>query len=289
MTRCTCRLRVRDVHLPTGGLIDVRLPTGSLRLPKACFLGHRAWQEYLPAICLTPWERQCNGYPNDSHSPIGYVSTSLGSSLLQPPKVFAMDCEMVRTEGGHSELARMTIIESTTPFVDPLPLFVGGGFGYRVVCDTLVRPTRPVVDYVTQYSGITAELLQNGNPLSFSQAQKLFCSIVNSHDYLVGHSLEQDLHAVQATHPLVIDTAVALGHCARKKPSLRRLVQQVTGRKIQSGTSGHDSEEDAWGALSVARWHFVNLLLSAYQKRVPQDASVLLQHHLAAEFPHQSS
>lgn len=264
--RCTCPLKVcipRQV-----AKLDLRV-----HLPLACFLGHRAWQEYLPAVCLTPWERHCNRYPNESHRARGYISTS-PASPLRPPKVFAMDCEMVKTDGGNLELARMTIIESTTPWVGSLPL---SGSGYRVVCDTLVKPARPVVDYVTQYSGITAELLRTGNPVSFVQAQALFCFIVKSHDYLVGHSLETDLHAVKATHPMVIDTAVSLGQCSGlgftwKKPSLRRLVQQVTGRNIQCHASGHDSEEDAAGALSVARWHFVNLLWSAYQKRIRQQS-----------------
>ncbi|KAF8626807.1 hypothetical protein AX17_006464 [Amanita inopinata Kibby_2008] len=58
-------------------------------------------------------------------------------------KIYAIDCEMCLTEDG-KELTRVCIIDYYTQ---------------KVVYDQLVKPTKPVVDYLTRWSGITAEAL----------------------------------------------------------------------------------------------------------------------------------
>ena len=58
------------------------------------------------------------------------------------PRLFAMDCEMCSTCLG-LELARVSLV----------------GVDRAVVLDMLVLPTNPVLDYNTQFSGITAEIL----------------------------------------------------------------------------------------------------------------------------------
>lgn len=115
-----------------------------------------------------------------------------------PPSTFAIDCEMVETSAGR-ELARITLIrfEPTEQDAD----------GYKVVLDLLVKPVRTVLDYKTQYSGITAAMLE---PITtrIEQVQIALVSIVGANDIVIGHSLENDLRALCLVHEKVVDTAI---------------------------------------------------------------------------------
>ena len=115
-----------------------------------------------------------------------------------PPSTFAIDCEMVETSAGR-ELARITLIrfEPTEQDAD----------GYKVVLDLLVKPARTVLDYKTQYSGITAAMLE---PITtrIEQVQIALVSIVGANDIMIGHSLENDLRALCLVHEKVVDTAM---------------------------------------------------------------------------------
>ena len=127
-----------------------------------------------------------------------FIPTFLYRSQTPSVSVFAMDCEMVETSAGR-ELARVTLIrfQPTEHNAD----------GYQVVLDLLVKPVRPVLDYKTQYSGITAAMLE---PITtrIEQVQVALASIVGIHDILVGHSLENDLRALCLVHDKVVDTAL---------------------------------------------------------------------------------
>ena len=114
------------------------------------------------------------------------------------PCVYAVDCEMVESAVG-SELARATLIRFEPTGSDPE--------GYAVVFDVLVRPARPVLDYKTKYSGVTATMLE-GVTTRIEAVQLAVVSIVRRDDILVGHSLENDLRALRVIHERVIDTAL---------------------------------------------------------------------------------
>ena len=98
-----------------------------------------------------------------------------------------------------SELARATLIRFEPTGSDPE--------GYAVVFDVLVRPARPVLDYKTKYSGVTATMLE-GVTTRIEAVQLAVVSIVRRDDILVGHSLENDLRALRVVHERVIDTAL---------------------------------------------------------------------------------
>ena len=127
-----------------------------------------------------------------------FIPTCISRSQTTSVSVFAMDCEMVETSAGR-ELARVTLIrfQPTEQNVD----------GYQVVLDLLVKPVRPVLDYKTQYSGITAAMLE---PIStrIEQVQVALAGIVGINDILIGHSLENDLRALCLVHDKVVDTAL---------------------------------------------------------------------------------
>jgi RNA exonuclease 1 len=118
------------------------------------------------------------------------------------------------------------------------------------VYDSLVLPPEPITDYVTQFSGITAEIMKSATKdLAAVQAELL--ELVHAGTILVGHSLDNDLRSLYLEHRKVVDTAV-LYPDARGRPyrrSLKLLVSQHFGATIQDGE--HDSAIDAICSLRL--------------------------------------
>ena len=126
-----------------------------------------------------------------------------------------------------------------------------------VIYDQLVKPGKPVVDYLTRWSGITAEGLSKATA-TFDDVQAHILSVlsVTPTPVLLGHSLESDLHALKICHPRCIDTALIFHHPRGRplKPGLAWLTKKWCGREIQNrGEGGHDPEEDARACLDLLR------------------------------------
>lgn len=190
----------------------------------------------------------------------------------------AVDCEMVETEYG-SELARLSIVECPTG----TPLL-----------DTIVLPEGRVLDYLTRFSGITKELLESCTT-TFATAQEAFCSIVGRETFVVGHSLENDFIALRVcpVEGRVVDTTSLYPHPngLPAKNSLRFLAMTyLHGRKIQTGTNGHDSVEDAATCIDLVglkllhgpqfgrpfRENVLNVLMTASPQPGPQIGVTLI-------------
>ncbi|KAK7060527.1 hypothetical protein VNI00_001293 [Paramarasmius palmivorus] len=208
-----------------------------------------------------------NDYPIPSYmadvfqkSP-GWVETpeQPKESLLTPDegkpkrKIYSIDCEMCLTEDG-KELTRVCMIDFDTGIV---------------VYDRLVKPGKPVTDYLTRWSGITAEALATATT-TFSEAQAHILRILSPPSknpfstgksppetptpILIGHSLESDLKALKICHPFCIDTAIIYHHPRGRplKPGLAWLTKKWCNREIQTrGEGGHDPEEDARACLEL--------------------------------------
>ncbi|KAI9037448.1 RNA exonuclease [Aspergillus affinis] len=159
-------------------------------------------------------------------------------SMTAGREVLAMDCEMCVTEGGNSELTRISLIR----------------WDGEVVLDELVKPQLPVIDYLTRFSGITKEKLDPVTTTLADIQQKLL-SIFTPRTIIVGHSLNSDLTALKLTHPFIVDTTFIYPH-PRGPPlkcSLKWLCQKYLGKEIQKGQTGHDSIEDSVAVLDLVK------------------------------------
>lgn len=161
-------------------------------------------------------------------------------SVTDGRSILAMDCEMCRVEGGEMALTRISLIE----------------WDGNVLLDEFVRPDKPIIDYLTPYSGITPAKLEHVTNTLKDIQDRLLKEITPKH-ILIGHSLNADLMALKLTHPFVIDTSILYPHPRGPpmKSSLKWLAQKYLGREIQKGhgTKGHDSVEDARACLDLVK------------------------------------
>ncbi|KAL5271050.1 hypothetical protein ACHWQZ_G001636 [Mnemiopsis leidyi] len=150
------------------------------------------------------------------------------------PSVWGLDCEMCYTAGG-MELTRVTVVD------------ISGS----TALDMLIKPPRKVLDYNTRFSGIKAEDLANVEH-TLEDAQRAVCRLISWDCFMVGHSLESDLHALKMIHKNVVDTSVVFFDGVYKR-GLAVLSAEILGRIIQSDEGGHDSTEDALAALDLMK------------------------------------
>ena len=161
-------------------------------------------------------------------------------SVTDGRSVLAMDCEMCKVEGDEMALTRVSLVE----------------WDGNILLDELVKPDKPIIDYLTPYSGITPAKLENVTT-NIKDIQDRLLKDISPKSILIGHSLNSDLMALKLTHPFIIDTSILYPHPRGPpmKSSLKWLAQKYLGREIQKGhgTKGHDSIEDARACLDLVK------------------------------------
>ena len=195
-------------------------------------------------------ERRQRTNQSTSH---GWVDTAVTTSspILPPPSqiqagsitlgldVYALDCEMVLTTDDVYSLARISILD----------------WSGTTVLDSFVKPSLPIKNYFTQYSGVTPTLLSNVTT-TLADIQSKLLTLLTPSTVLLGHSLESDLNAMKLTHPFIVDTSLIYPH-PRGPPlrsSLKFLTQKYLHREIQvSNDKGHNSVEDALAVLDLVK------------------------------------
>jgi len=159
-----------------------------------------------------------------------YEEVHLGSPM------FSVDCEMCYTLAG-MELTRICVVNEKG----------------SVVYHSLVKPHNDIVSYVTKYSGITSEMLENVET-RLEDVQQSLRDLLPPDAILVGQSLNSDLSALRMSHPYIIDTSVVynLTGDRRRKSKLSVLAHLFLNKQIQDGGKmGHNPEEDALAAMNL--------------------------------------
>ncbi|KAF1782206.1 Exonuclease, RNase T/DNA polymerase III [Phytophthora cactorum] len=151
--------------------------------------------------------------------------------------IYALDCEMCETDIG-MELTRVTVVD------------IKGD----VVYDQLVKPQSTIINYHTEFSGISEETLRDTKYILADVQRDLTTRFLFKDTILVGHSLTSDLRALRLVHPTIGDTAILYPH-QRGFPfrtSLKYLTKTYLKKDIQIQTqAGHDSAEDAIASLEL--------------------------------------
>lgn len=111
-----------------------------------------------------------------------------------------------------------------------------------MVYDNLVKPEYPILDYLTKYSGLTKEIMDNATK-TLKDVQNDLKVLCCSETILVGHSLENDLNClnvlfltfdnIKIVHQKIIDTSVLYYSSKGFKSSLKNLSYTYLNNEIQ--------------------------------------------------------
>lgn len=167
----------------------------------------------------------------------------------------ALDCEMVRTSEGFA-LGRVTLLNHD------------GSLLY----DRYIKPNLDVVDFLSEYSGLTHDLLKDG--ISFESAQRDILEFIGTESIVLGHGLEHDLNILQIFTEHLIDTSYLYQSMDGYKIKLSQLSKNKLNENIQKNT--HNSEEDALCCLKLLalRIHQLEQLESGSGKRIEFGTSI---------------
>ncbi|GAB0098218.1 uncharacterized protein DMENIID0001_139290 [Sergentomyia squamirostris] len=212
-------------------------------------------------LLLSPLQMLDANFPlplktTSSSSAKSYVLTKDNYAPVTPDSpMFAMDCEMVQTTFGFNEVVRISIVNESC----------------ESVYETFVRPQRQVIDYRTEFSGVTAEMIENCTK-TLRHVQEDIRKLLPADAILVGHSLNADLKALHMIHPYVIDTSVIYNPKGdKKRMKLKDLAKMFLEETIQWHPLGHDSIEDCISCMKLVKkklsegLHFGDLLMEQLQ------------------------
>jgi RNA exonuclease 4 len=153
----------------------------------------------------------------------------------------AIDCEMVGVGGedDRSVAARASLVN----------------YHGQQIYDSFIRPKEFVTNWRTHVSGVSPKNMATARP--FDEVRAEVAEILKGR-VLVGHAVKNDLEVMMLTHPVkdIRDTSRFSGfrkYSGGKKPSLKKLAQEILGMEIQHGE--HSSIEDARATMLLFRRH----------------------------------
>lgn len=174
----------------------------------------------------------------------GYIMTQeTYKPVTAKSPLFGLDCEMIKAVTNRHEVARVSLVNEN----------------FESVYETLVRPQLQIKDYLTPWSGITKEMMEDATK-TLTEVQQDLRKILKPDAILVGQSLQFDLHALRMMHPYVIDTSVIYNISGDRirKSKLQTLAKEFLGEDIQKAYTGHNSIEDSLASLKLAKLKLSN-------------------------------
>uniref|UniRef100_A0A7N0T9V1 Exonuclease domain-containing protein n=1 Tax=Kalanchoe fedtschenkoi TaxID=63787 RepID=A0A7N0T9V1_KALFE len=169
----------------------------------------------------------------------GWVVTKLRKNPKKQKanEMVAIDCEMVLCEDGTEALVKVCVVDRNL----------------QVKLDELVKPDKPVVDYRTEITGVSANDLE-GVSLTLSDVQQSLKRILSRGTILIGHGLNNDLKALKLEHARIIDTAYIFKYADApigRKPSLNNVCKFVLGCEVRKPGDPHNCLDDARAAMKI--------------------------------------
>ncbi|XP_069590300.1 RNA exonuclease 5 isoform X1 [Ranitomeya imitator] len=233
-----------DVTDQKDNVDDPRCPEGlkPMTSPDTVQQNYGTRTHGLTRYLLTEEEMKKNDFPFvGSLDTENYIHTNCTEEPTDSSPLYGLDCEMCMTCKGN-ELTRVSLVDAQG----------------QCIMDELVKPDNPIINYMTRFSGINKKKL---HPVKtkLKDVQEKIKGLLPPNAVLVGHSLNNDLRALQMIHPHVIDTSLLFARGHGRRFRLKFLAQVILKRDIQCGGAlGHDPSEDAAAALNLAQYFIEN-------------------------------
>ena len=207
----------------------------------------------LLAHCHTPRRLALENHPLPSAAP----PTTLSGTNPTKPRAIVLDCEMAGAGPSRTqdEIISLSVID----------FFTGATLLHTLVC-----PTKPVTDWRTAVTGVTAGMMAaavaRGEALRGGReaAVAALWGVVGRETVVVGHAVGHDLRALGVGFGRVVDSGVLAAEAAgtlserkgvRQPVGLQRLCRELVGVRIREGGGGrHDSLEDVLATREVVVW-----------------------------------
>ncbi|CAB3382114.1 Hypothetical predicted protein [Cloeon dipterum] len=136
----------------------------------------------------------------------GIVSSA--SSRGSNKVVYALECELCATVNGY-ECCRVTLVDEED----------------KVVYESLVKPEGFIIDYKTEFSGITKEIMENGPCKSLKEVQNDLLKFIKEDTILMGYGINDELTSLKLHHDMLINTVII--ETRRRHPFKRNSVRDV--------------------------------------------------------------
>jgi hypothetical protein len=181
------------------------------------------------------------------------------STMLRPGDVAAIDCEFVSTSAEESHISsegRRVVTKDPTLALARVSCLRSNGEPF---IDDYIQKSEPIVDYLTRFSGLIHgdldPITSRHHLVTLKTSYLKLRWLVDNGIIFVGHGLSKDFRMINMYVPSnqIIDTVHLFHLPGQRLLGLRYLIRYFFGNDegIQDASRGHDSIEDAWGALRL--------------------------------------
>ncbi|KAG9244855.1 ribonuclease H-like domain-containing protein [Calycina marina] len=214
--------------------------------------GNRNQQGFIKFTCCgNPPRRGCESREkhNFQDSPRMDVMSRLARTPIQVARetkyrAVVLDCEMVSTVGGMSEVVIVSVID----------YFTG-----NVLLDTYVKPKNRVTNWASRCHGVTPDIFNNAVRKSqalagWSAARRAIWDLIDDETIVVGHAVKNDLDVLGMIHHRIVDSAILTRYATGGYNSfgLDRLVKDFLDIDFRTNPGGiHNCMEDVIATREV--------------------------------------